>query len=132
MSGSEWISYGVLGTEAGQFWGPFSIEMLGKQSEGYETCDKYPNLFTPNADGINDYTQFEFDRIGYSEAKISIFDIRGIQVCAIHVPSGSSAKQSARWDGCDDNGKPLPHGLYLYVIESEGKIVCEGTITLAR
>ena len=95
-------------------------------------CLRTPNPFTPNSDGINDYAQFEFDGMGEIEGTIYIFDLYGHEVRSIKVPSGGGAKQAARWDGKDNDGNPLKQGLYMYVIESGGEIVCEGTTVLAR
>ena len=95
-------------------------------------CSRSPNPFTPNSDGENDYTYFTFDGIGEKEATIYIYDNRSILVRKIYVPAGAEAKSAARWDGRDENRRSLPQGLYLYVIESDGEVVCEGTVTLAR
>ncbi len=97
-----------------------------------EKCKSSPNPFTPNNDGENDYTYFTFDGIGEKEATIYIYDNRSILVRKIYVPAGAEAKSAARWDGRDENRRSLPQGLYLYVIESDGEVVCDGTITLAR
>jgi len=50
----------------------------------------------------------------------------------ISVPTGGAAKVAARWDGTDEDGNPLPPGLYVYIITVRGELVCEGTVTLAR
>jgi len=98
----------------------------------YDYCSRFPNPFTPNSDDINDFTQFEFDNMGNSEGTIYIYNIHGHEVRQIDVPAGANAKTAAQWHGADNNGNPLPQGLYIYVIESGGEIVCEGTVTLAR
>ncbi len=95
-------------------------------------CARMPNPFTPNGDGKNDYCQFTFPGMGYEDGRISIFDIHNIPICTISVPTGGGAKESARWYGFDDDGNLVPVGLYLYVIEVGGEIVCEGTVTVAR
>jgi len=95
-------------------------------------CSHSPNPFTPNSDDINDFTQFEFDNMGNSEGTIYIYNIHGHEVRQINVPAGANAKTAAQWYGTDNCGNPLPQGVYVYVIESGGEIVCEGTVTLAR
>ena len=95
-------------------------------------CARMPNPFTPNGDGKNDYCQFFAPGMGYDKLEISIFNIHDVLIREISVPAGENAKKLARWDGLDNNGKPVPEGLYLYVIEANGEIVCDGTITVAR
>ena len=95
-------------------------------------CAQIPNPFTPNGDGINDYAQFSFPGIGYREGDIHIFNMYNIQVNHIDIPTGGSAKEHAVWNGTNDDGKPLPQGLYLWIIESNGEIMCEGTTVIAR
>jgi len=110
--------------------------------EGYELepcqrpigsyCERVPNPFTPNGDGINDYAQFLFYGLEIRTATIYIYNIHGHEVKQINVPEGANAKASAQWDGKDNNRNPLPQGVYLYVIENGGEIVCEGTVCIAR
>lgn len=95
-------------------------------------CFRAPNPFTPNGDEINDYCQFEFDGMGNSEGRICIYDMHALEVKSIAVPEGTNAKTKARWYGKDNDGNPLPQGLYIFTIESDGETVCEGTITIAR
>ncbi|RKZ26396.1 hypothetical protein DRQ26_04480, partial [bacterium] len=97
-----------------------------------ENCARTPNPFTPNGDGKNDFAQFLFPDIGYQNAKIYIYDLRNILVKKIDVPAGDRAKVLSRWYGYDNSGAPVPEGLYLYIIETNDEIVCDGTTTLAR
>ena len=48
------------------------------------------------------------------------------------MPSGRDAKEVAKWYGKNDDGQFLPEGLYLYVIEVENEVVCDGTVVIAR
>jgi gliding motility-associated-like protein len=97
-----------------------------------EGCDRIPNPFTPNGDGINDYVQFTYDGIYYEPATLSIYNTYDILVRRIGIPAGSGAKDQARWNGKNSDGKTLNEGLYIYTIERSGEIVCEGTVTIAR
>ncbi|MBR2618219.1 MAG: gliding motility-associated C-terminal domain-containing protein [Paludibacteraceae bacterium] len=62
------------------------------------TSELFPNIFTPNGDGVND--------ILLADYSISIFDRNGNLLY----------KGSEGWDGTV-NGKPANQGVYLYVIE---------------
>jgi len=98
----------------------------------YYPCTHIPNPFTPDGDTYNDEIYFTYPGIGESEGVIKIFNLRNIPVRTIEVPAGAGAKQSAKWDGRDNAGEPLLQGIYLYIIKSQGRIICKGTITLVR
>ncbi len=95
-------------------------------------CARMPNPFTPNYDGKNDYAQFTFPDMEFQQGIINIYDVHNVLMRRIDVPIGEGAKEQARWDGRDNSGKNLPQGLYLYTIEVNGEIVCNGTVTIAR
>jgi len=95
-------------------------------------CLRYPNPFTPNNDKVNDYVQFEFDGLGTEDAVVVMYDLHGHKVRELDIPGDYRGKQFARWLGDDNHSRPLPQGVYIYVIESGGEIVCEGTVTIAR
>jgi len=98
----------------------------------YSLCHRTPNPFTPNGDGINDEAEFTFPGLGEVPGTIKIFSLDNLRVRTIEVPSGTGAKQEAIWDGKDDTGAPMREGIYLYTIRAEGRIKCQGTVTLAR
>ena len=96
-------------------------------------CDRRPNPFTPGDENrINDYCQFEFPDMGSKDGTIYIYDLYSVLVREISVPAGAGAKEAARWWGDDKNGKPVEPGVYLWVIEVDGEIVCEGTVCIAK
>ena len=103
-----------------------------EEPEIFSLCSATPNPFTPNGDGIYDEVEFTFPGIGENEATIKIFTLGNLKVRTIEVPAGAGAKQSATWDGTDNAGEPLLQGIYLYIIKSQGRIICKGTITLVR
>ncbi|MBN2541236.1 gliding motility-associated C-terminal domain-containing protein [bacterium] len=90
-------------------------------------CDVEPNPFTPNGDGYNDEAVFDFPKRFERDGEINIFDIKGK-----HIRKLESDHYNYIWDGLDDNGQACRQGTYIYIVKSEGKEVCSGTVILAR
>ncbi|MCD6300124.1 MAG: hypothetical protein J7L78_03010, partial [Dehalococcoidales bacterium] len=68
------------------------------------------------------------------EGKISVYNLRNMLIweCTVPPQTDFSNFLERSWHGCDKYKRPVPEGLYIYVIEVEGKVVCNGTITLVR
>ncbi len=88
-----------------------------------------PNPFTPNGDGKNDQTFFNFFVSNLTEERpvqVKIYDVTGRLVKTL-LDTKSTAQayveqNAIPWDGRDDNGRLLPPGLYLYqiIVEVDG------------
>lgn len=76
-----------------------------------------PEVFSPDGDGSDDFTniQFKFES-GYA-ANISIYDSRGRLVRHLANNELISADGSIKWDGKDNNGKTANVGIYIVYIE---------------
>ncbi|MFP4458324.1 MAG: gliding motility-associated C-terminal domain-containing protein [Candidatus Zixiibacteriota bacterium] len=98
------------------------------------TCYQYPNPFTPNSDGFNDKTVFEFPFMYSEPADLKIFDRRRqlIYEDELGPVLHTSDYDSHLWNGRDNNGNICSPGIYIYVIERDGELICEGTLTLIR
>ena len=94
-------------------------------------CDAYPIPFTPNNDGVNDYIYFDYPDMVKDGATVSILTVDGMMVRKIDL-SPSLPRTTALWDGTNDNGDPLPPGIYIYVVSRDGRVLCKGSIALAR
>jgi gliding motility-associated-like protein len=86
-----------------------------------------PNVFTPNADGMNDRFEVTGEKIQKLEA--AIFDKSGRQVYRWTGTDGG-------WDGRLLSGETAPEGTYFYVIFARGaderSYQFKGTVTLIR
>lgn len=85
-----------------------------------------PNIFTPNGDGMNDF-----------------FDIEGLSNCLVYhlyiynrwgdLMFESSGHSTMRWDGLSNHThKPVPEGVYYYVLQAPTLKDLIGTVTVVR
>ncbi len=93
------------------------------------TMDDFPNFFTPNGDGINDFWQFikpaEITEILEAvDGKISIFNRYGILLVELD-------PESRGWDG-SFNGTPLPSSNYWFKAVSFDQKEIRGHFSLKR
>jgi hypothetical protein len=97
-------------------------------------CHNWPNPFTPNDDGHNDETIFNFPFMFSKGSILKIFSSRNTLVYESDLSNVSSFNEFARrsWDGRDSNGQKLSPGLYLYIITRDGELICAGSVTLIR
>ncbi|HHS50003.1 MAG TPA: hypothetical protein ENN07_02690 [candidate division Zixibacteria bacterium] len=98
------------------------------------SCIQFPNPITPNDDGINDVAVFEYPQMFIGPAELTIFDLRNTLVFRADIgPAGDFGDVENRlWDATDLNGNPVREGLYIYMIQMDGRILCNGTITVIR
>ncbi|RKZ30702.1 hypothetical protein DRQ36_04625 [bacterium] len=89
------------------------------------SCNYYPNPFTPNGDGVNESVYFTYPYQASGKAIIRVFDIRNEKVF-------ESEPGATSWDGSVIDGGIGAPGLYMFLIDHEGEIVCSGTILLVR
>ncbi len=82
-------------------------------------------MVTPNGDGKNDAVVFTYDNPRDSDVSIRILDIRG-KVVVGSLPAGVSST-SKMWTP----SSTLPGGVYIYQIESEGRVFT-GTLVIIR
>ena len=86
--------------------------------ENTATVEMIPPVFSPDGDGFDDVTTVnlsDFD-IGYT-AKVTVFDSQGRFVRDL-VNCQNIANQSRFvWNGCDDNGRVVPPGIYVVFVE---------------
>jgi hypothetical protein len=87
----------------------------------------YPNPFSPR---IHEIVRIKFEIENTSNTKIRIFDRTMNLVREIRSEELNSGTYEAIWDGKDSQGRSVPNGPYIYVIESGNRQIT-GKILLA-
>lgn len=73
-------------------------------------------LVAPNPAGGGQSTRFTWTAPRPGESRLRIYDVAGRLVRSIRAPS-SGGSNSLSWAGADADGRPVPAGVYLYVLE---------------
>lgn len=85
--------------------------------------DSFPNVFTPNGDGVNDV----FEIKGLDESKsynLKIFNRWGQLMFETFYP------QTTFWAGRTTSGILVPEGVYYYILTGENTTVSKGFVTV--
>lgn len=90
-------------------------------------------IFTPNGDGFNDTYTLTFDNpAGNLLSQKKIYDITGAEIADFQVMGEETAQViNLVWNGKDKDGTTVRSGIYIYQVQSEGKVI-NGTIVVAR
>lgn len=105
---------------------PLGAGTIRQEEEILQTV--FPNPFTPNNDGYNDYVEFTFSESVIQKPVIYIYNLRGKRVCEIN----PGTNRSCQWNGRDDSGNDLEPGVYIYILNTDNSQSINGTITLIR
>jgi gliding motility-associated-like protein len=87
------------------------------------TFDNISSLFTPNADGMNDYWYIP-NLEEYGKVQVTVYNRFG-------QPVYESESYKNDWDGTW-NGYPLPSASYYYIIRSSAKGFLKGVVNIVR
>jgi len=98
------------------------------------SCLVFPNPFSPGGGDVNEYAVFDYPYMYSEPAELHIFDVRNREVFHKTIGPITNVSQYLRrnWYGKSNSGELLPEGIYLYVIERQGQVVCNGTVVIAR
>jgi outer membrane protein assembly factor BamB len=89
-----------------------------------------PNPFTPNGDGINEQTIFDFSTYDINHPTLKVFNLSGRLIRNLEFRGGS--RREFVWDGLDDDGQLIPPGLFIYIIEEDGHKIESGHVVMVR
>ncbi|HPG83479.1 MAG TPA: FG-GAP-like repeat-containing protein, partial [bacterium] len=87
------------------------VEEAQTQVTEYALLQNYPNPFNPQ-------TQIEFHLPAPGRVRIRISNTAGQTVRTLADANFTSGRHALVWDARDENGLPLPTGLYYYAMES--------------
>ena len=76
-----------------------------------------PDPFTPDGDGVDDV--LEILVLLPAVRRVVVFDLRGDPVRSLEFVE-AGGRVAARWDGTDAQGRPVPPGAWVVVVEPEG------------
>lgn len=128
MSAASTAGFGTPGYRNSQF-------RADLQAKGMVTI--VPTLFSPDNDGLDDFTtiQYQMEEPG-DVANITFFDAAGNPVRYLARNATLGREGIFRWDGLDNNRRPLPVGnyiMYAEIFNRQGKTKkIRNTVTLIR
>jgi gliding motility-associated-like protein len=102
-------------------WNP--AKEVSQSIDVLPTYDNISSLFTPNADGMNDYWYIP-DLEEYGRISVTVYNRFGQIVY-------KSDNYNNDWDGTW-NGNPLPSASYYYIIKSSDKGFLKGVVNIVR
>ena len=86
-----------------------------------------PKQFSPNGDGKRDVSQVGFDLSEPATVSFYVVDGEGSEIRRIvdNEPLAGDTKHRFRWNGRDDDGRPVPDGVYrMRVVQrAEGRVI---------
>lgn len=77
-----------------------------------------PSPFSPDGDGYDDMTTLTLDLADEAFVRVHIYDAEGRPVRALLPAALASAARTIVWNGEDDQGRRLPIGLYVVLVET--------------
>ena len=88
-----------------------------------------PNVATPNGDGYNDRILFHMANQAVQQPRVRIYELAG---ALVYESTSLDGLRNLWWDGRDRDGRAVPPGSYLYVIDEGGRQVAKGVCGVIR
>jgi hypothetical protein len=94
---------------------PDTAEGGGTQSPAaFALKMNYPNPF-------NAFTVIEYDLSASTDVNLTVWNVTGRKIRTVASGIESPGAKRAAWDGKDDSGRPSPTGIYLFILNIDGK-----------
>jgi gliding motility-associated-like protein len=117
-------TYSVTTEDANGCVGTDEITIVVKSGCGAIAVE-IPKMFSPNDDARND--RWVIGGIeNYSECTMKIFDDKGV---GIFQQTGYPLEG---WDGVHKNGRPVPDGVYYFILACPDRTPVTGAVTILR
>lgn len=94
------------------FFGPISVMGIDLVPDDFGLSQNYPNPF-------NSDTWFEYQLPEACEVRIAVFDLLGKEIKPIVKGKQPGGFHSSHWDGNNNEGKPVPSGIYLLYLKTD-------------
>ena len=105
-----------------------SLKVLGggkKAARVIQALSFSADAVTPNGDGINDVLQIGYELYRIPSAlpiRINVYSLSGRRVASVDIGEQGAGRQSATWNGLDDEGHSLPPGLYVVELAVKAEV----------
>ncbi len=99
-----------------------AVRLSSRNDPLVDDINSSTQVFTPNADGINDYLLVSYNLLRLTqptEVFFEIFDLAGKRVQRGFAGADQSGRFVRIWDGLDRYGATVPPGVYLYQVKVE-------------
>ncbi|MCA9757409.1 MAG: T9SS type A sorting domain-containing protein [Candidatus Eisenbacteria bacterium] len=104
---------------------PSDVVIGPETGAGIQLAQNAPNPFA-NATSL----RFSLERT--ANISLRVFDVSGRNVRTIADRSFGAGSHTEDWDGRDDQGAPVPSGVYFYRLDVDSRVVGQKTMTLLR
>ena len=110
-------AYGALTYDPGGCTGvPDEEDGPGRQAGALEVSENTPDPFST-------VTRFTIDLRHREDVRVTIYDILGRRMTTLSAGSMAAGTHTFAWHGTNDEGEPVPSGVYFYQVQTVGRTV---------
>lgn len=115
QSQSNWFS---AAASAGYATPTYKNSQFLNQENSVSNFELTPEIFTPNQDGMDDFTSlfYHFDEAG-NMINLIVFDVEGRKINQLASNLIAGTEGVIRWDGAKEDGTKAPQGHYVFLCE---------------
>ncbi len=110
---------------------PCGVSVHNENTSGPESPDLFFRLDQPSPNPFNPSVRIRFTLERPSAIDLGIFDLSGHRVCTLSQGLHAAGSISLSWQGRDSGDRPVPAGVYIVRLQSEGRSASQ-MITLIK